>query len=261
MKPAFGIAVLALCLCLAPVARGQEASDPASEEEIVARVLELKRLIEELMATLPPEIRDELRRRLAAVSPAPAESTDPVAEPAPVIEPAVPEAPAVEAPVEPPPREGIPKLIERRRRPACNTLNALDENDDGKISSADRYWRYVYLWTDRNGDGQLQDREVESAYDRKVREIAVSLETFIRAKGNLGEIRVEDRIVLDLRGDGFSERSRGDDGVLVVAADALGRGDGPRLLEAGGGPLSGFQPFRAGLRLEVAGAVTELSCP
>ncbi len=289
------IAWFLLWLCLSPAAWAQGSGDAASPEEIVERILELQRQIDELLAALPPEVRDEVRRRLAepATEPAVADTEPVVAEATPepaapepaapepaapepaAPEPAAPEPaapePAAPAASEPaitaeapatPSSDGIPKLLERRsRRPPCTTLLALDENGDGKVSSADRYWRYVYLWTDRNGDGRLQEREVESAYDRKVREIAVSLETFIRAKGNLGEIRVEDQIVLDLRGDGFSQRSRGDDGVLVVDADALARGDGPRLLAAGGEPLAGYQAFRAGLRLEVAGVVTELSCP
>ncbi len=202
-------------------------------------------------------------------------AADPVAEPAastteppvesaaPVIAEANPDVTEAAAPaVEPPPSDGIPKLIRRRsKRPPCNTLRPLDENGDGKISSADRYWRYFYVWTDRNGDRRLQDREVASAYDRKVRELAVSLETFIRTKGGLGEVRIEDRVVLDLRGDGFSERARRDDGLLVVDAGALSRGGGPRLLGPGGDILDGFQAFRPGLRLELAGELTELNCP
>ncbi|MCP3935864.1 MAG: hypothetical protein GY708_10885, partial [Actinomycetia bacterium] len=237
-----------------------------------------------LMALLPPEAREELRRRLAEapaaenppfskggssdVEPAATEAMSASDPAAPQIAEAIPETMETSAPApaatatEPIPGDGIPKLIRRRsRRAPCNTLRPFDENGDGKISSADRYWRYVYIWSDRNGDRQPQDREVASAYDRKVREISVSLETFIRVKGGLGAIRVGDLIVLDLRGDGFSERGGGDDGILVVDAGALGRGNGPRLLGAGGEPLDGFVPFRSGLRLELASGVTELNCP
>ncbi len=316
------IAILALCALLATAALAQEA-EPTAPEEIVEQILELQRRIEELMAALPPEVRAELRRRLAeAPSPvataAPAETavepavtatevvapiaeavTEPTAETAEpaVVEPATetaveaiaetataPEthaggtpapqetAPAVPtaaaapsaapAATAPPSGEGLPRLIRRRsKRPPCNTLRLLDENGDGIVSSADRYWRYLYIWSDKNGDGQIQEREVASAYDRKIREIAVSLETFARIKGGLGEARVEDRIVLDLRGDGFNDRARRDDGVLAVDAGALARGDGPRLLGAGGEVLEGFVAFRAGLRLEISGQVTELNCP
>ncbi len=215
----------------------QEEAGTPSPEELVERILELHRRIEELMAELPPEARAEVLRRLAESAAAP---------------------PAVE----PSPASDVPKLIRRRsRRPECNTLRPLDENGDGRISAADRYWRHLYLWTDRNGDRQPQEREVASAYDRRVREIAISLETFIRVKGGLGEIRIEEAVVLDLRGDGFAERARRDDAVLVVDATALSRGGGPRLLGPGGEALEGYQPFRSGLRLDVAGELTEITCP
>ncbi len=282
--------VIAALLVAAP---GWAQEEPATQppEEIVERILELHGQIEQLLAALAPEARDELRRRLARLEgaepgqplpavPAPDQIVEappperaptpaaPAASPTAEADPGAMEAPesapvtAVAAATHPPPASEIPKLIRRRsRRAECNTLRPLDENGDGKISSADRYWRYLYLWTDKNSDSQVQEREVESAYDRRVREIAASLETFIRTKGGLGEIRIEDRVVLDLKGDGFSERARGDDGVLVVDATALRRGDGPRLLGPGGETLDGFQPFRSGLRLEASGNVLELSCP
>ncbi len=297
-----------LCLLLLPAMPARGDSAEPSQEEIVERVLELQRQIEELLAALPPEVRAELRRRLAAGA-TPASPTAPAPETIVGAAPAAPAAPAPSAPpaADPPagttpppstvpaaetpaaatpappmpappveaaataptveaapaaPSDGIPKLIRRRsRRAPCNTLSPLDGNGDGKISSADRYWRHLYLWTDKNDDRRLQDREVESVYDRRVREIAVSLETFLRAKGGLGEIQIEDRVVLDLRGDGFSERARRDDAVLVIDAGALARGDGPRLLGPGGEPLEGFQPFRAGLQLDLAGNLTALNCP
>ncbi len=235
----------------------QEESTAASQEEVARQILELQRRIEELIATLPPEARAELRQRLAAADSA----APPRAPQAPATEP--PPEPAVGAtPASPATPSDVPKLIRRRsRRAPCNTMQPLDENGDGIVSSADRYWRHVYLWTDKNGDRQIQDREVASAYDRRIREIAVSLETFVRIKGGLGEVRIEDRIVLDLRGDGFGERARRDDAILVVDAGALARGNGPRLFGPGGEPLEGFQPFRAGLRLELAGETIALNCP
>ncbi|MEM7353844.1 MAG: hypothetical protein AAF657_23795 [Acidobacteriota bacterium] len=156
----------------------------------------------------------------------------------------------------------LPLLKRRTPRSVCNTLTPLDENQDGQINSADRYWRYIYLWLDKNRDGQMQDREVESAYERGVREIAASVETFTRRRGSLGETRVRDRIVLDLSGDGFSERARKDDGVLVIDASAIRRGNGPQLLDAGSEALSGFQIFRSGLTIQLgSGQQTALTCP
>ncbi len=256
------IATLALCALLPLAAPAEESSTPPAQEDVVAQILELQHQLEELLATLPPEVRAKLRQRLAAPPPPePADTSEEAVATAPATEPAKPVVETVKPVVEPP-TSGIPKLIRRRsRRAPCNTLHSFDENGDGKISSADRYWRYLYLWTDKNGDRQIQDREVESAYNRRIREIAVSLETFVRTKGGLGEVRIEDQIVLDLRGDGFAERDRRDDGVLVIDAGALNRGNGPRLFGPGGEALRGFAPFRSGLRLELAGAVTELNCP
>ena len=152
-------------------------------------------------------------------------------------------------------------MVRRRltRGPHCNFLDALDGNGDGKISALDRYWRHLHLWSDTNGDRTVQEGEVVSVYERNVREIAVDLSTFIRKKGTLGEIRVGDSLLLDVRGDGFGG---GDDAVLVVDATRLKRGAGPELLSASGEPLDGFQPFEEGARLRGSdGEVTVFRCP
>ncbi len=251
-----------------PATAAQDVAEaPATEPATADAVAETAPVVEPVAVVEPAAAGSPVAEPTTATPPATAPVVAETAGATAVAEAAAEAEPATDtvastAPVEPPRGEGIPKLIRRRsQRAPCNTLHALDENGDGKISSADRYWRYFYIWTDKNGDRQVQDREVQSAYDQKIREIAVSLETFIRAKGGLGEIRVEDSIVLDLRGDGFSERNRRDDGILAIDADALGRGEGPRLLGAGGKPLAGYVAFRSGLRLEQAGDVTELNCP
>ncbi len=92
-------------------------------------------------------------------------------------------------------------------------------------------------------------------------EISAGLEAFSSDRMGHGEIRIVEEIELDLRGDGFSDRSR-DDAVLMVDASALQRGDGPRLLSASGEPIEGIRPFARGWRLEdAAGGVTRLDCP
>lgn len=238
----FRAAVLAVALLalLAGAAPAQDAPD-----EIVERIRELRREIDELLARLPPELREEVRRSLA--------------EPPP---PAVPEASAAApaAPVSPPPPPSPPSPPPPRRpRTACNTLTAFDTDGDGKVDARDRYWRYLYLWLDRNGNGRMEEREIVSPFDRKVREIATDLDGFAGAKGLYGEIRRGDYLVLDLRGDGFDGK---DDGVLLVDAGALARGDGPRLLSAEGEEIAGVQPFQRGWRLRDAdGTVTRLTCP
>lgn len=272
-------------------AQDEPATDALTEEQIVERILELRRQIDELIAALSPEMRQELERRLAAPdaapsppvpeppapeppTPAPPAPTPPTPAPpapespapeSPAPEPPTPEPPAPEAvaeaaPGEPAAAEPSPPLRRRRvRGPRCNFLEVLDSNQDGKISAFDRYWRHLYLWFDHNGDGTLQDGEIESAYERNVREIAVDLDVFIRKKGTIGEIRIGQHVTLDVRGDGIGG---GDDGVLVIDATKLKRGTGPEILAASGESLDGMQPFQEGWRIRTSeGGETVLSCP
>ncbi len=250
-----------LTLCLVFATRAI-AHDPqplpadATPQQLTERILALQREIDELRARLPA---------------AEAASAAPVAAP-PVDEPPAPSTqvadtasikapPVASTPPAPSASSGIPVLKRRPVRETCNTLVPLDENGDGRISAADRLWRHLYVWTDKNKDRQMQEKEVESAYARGVREISTSVETFIRSKGNLGEIRIKENIVLDLRGDGFSERSRQDDGVLLIDASAVARGDGPEILDDRGAVLGDLQPFRAGLQVRTGDQITPLSCP
>ncbi|MEE8526656.1 MAG: hypothetical protein V3T72_22190 [Thermoanaerobaculia bacterium] len=259
--------IISLILTLLPAtwafARDTAADEALSEDEIVERILDLQRQIDELVAELPAEARERLTRRLAATAPERApDASAPIAVPATPVEPApepaaVPAPPAVAAPAAAP----APQPLRRRltRRPHCNFLEVLDSNQDGKVSALDRYWRHLYLWSDSNGDRQVQDDEVASAYDLKVREIALDLDTFIFKKGHIGEIRVERFVTLDVGGDGLGSA---DDRVLVVDATKLGRGTGPRISSADDEPLAGFQPFQEGWRIEQDGAqVIVLECP
>lgn len=162
--------------------------------------------------------------------------------------------------VEPPP--ATPPTRPRRRRAPCRTLEPFDENDDGKINARDRYWRHLYLWIDKNRDGQAQERELESAYGAGVREIGRELRDFYRRKGSLGEIRRGELLLFDIGGDGFGGGRRVDDGALAVDADALRRGDGPSLLDADGRPITGIQPFTPNWQLDLGGGqIVKLECP
>ena len=246
--------------------------DTSDEAETIEKILALQRQIDELIAGLTPEARARLSERLAAaptqspeaVAPPPAASPPIAAAEAPesttVASPPVtpPERVAVTPP--PPPAEPEPRPVRRRsRRPQCNFLDHLDSNEDGRISSHDRYWRHLYLWADSNGDGQVQDGEVESAYELDVREISVNLDTFVRKKGNIGEIRVTDRLVFDTGSDGFGGA---DDRVLVVEASKIKRGTGPEIFSASGESLEGYQPFQEGWRIKQdGGESTVLACP
>ena len=248
---------LALLLALAvslPTAAQTETAGELSEAQVIERILELQRQIDELIASLPPAARAELEKRLA-------ERGAPAAVPAPAAElPAeAPRVAAAERKVQPPPAAAEPPVRRRLvRGPHCNFLTAFDSNQDGKVSALDRYWRHLFLWSDANGDRQIQEAEVASAYERNVREIAVDLDTFIRKKGTIGEVRVGEHLLLDVRGDGFDG---GDDGVLVVDATRLRRGTGPDLQSASGEPLGGFQPLQEGRQIrEGNGEITVLRC-
>ena len=274
LKPS---AWLTFCVLIysAPVDAQENPPPKLTTGELIERIIELQHEIDDLKAHLSPQALEQLRTRLAETQRAAPTALPPptgavAGETTPVVaEAALPaaaanlpaaaiteEVPAAEAP------GPLPLLRRRNQRPACNTLHILDENADGKISSQDRNWRHLYLWTDKNADGQRQEREIESTYDRGVRELSLSLETFIRTKGGLGEMRLDEHIVLDLRGDGFSDRARRDDGILLLDATSIQRGEGPKLLGPEGEVLDGYQPFRPGLRLQSAtGQVTSLNCP
>lgn len=234
-----------------------------SEEEVIERILELQASIDELLAGLPPERRDEIRRHLASGT-IEAPEAPPETVPNPPVAPSA-VAPSAASPPSPPPPSPPPPPPPRPRRPGrkvCNTLEAFDTNEDGMVDALDRYWRHLYLWLDRNRNSQMEKREIVSTFNEKVKDIATDLDSFSTFKRGRGEIRVGERILLDLRGNGFdSERSR-DDAVLLVDASALGRGTGPVLLSASGQPVSGIQPFEKGLRLrDSEGNVIRLNCP
>lgn len=236
---AAALAGIVLALPCAAPGRAQDKGDAATEQRI-ERILELHEEIDRLLETLPPEARVEITRRLAQRREAERAAPEPVLaeEPVPVMTP--------------------PRTPSERRRRACNTLWILDTNRDGTVDAADRYWRYLHLWID-NGDGTIDPREITSPYDRKVREISVALDTFEGAKKGIGEIRVDDYIVLDLDRDGF--QSGRDDAALMLDTGAIRRGDGPEILDRDGRVLDAVLPFAAGWQVRVGDEVTALECP
>jgi len=273
--------LLALVLALAPRAAAQDDEEAArrpptrAEARVIARILELQGEIDELLASLPPHLRDEVRERLIQLQ-APVETPPPAAEPAPeaAAEPA-PEAATGAAPQAAssapgaggsrsgPPPLVAPSLPAKIEPTSCNTLWLFDTDRSGNVDGADRYWRHLYLWRDKNGDGLLQDEEVLSAYEHGVRQIAVALDSFRRKNESVGEIEIDRYVILDVQGNGFDGiTGNGDDGALVVDASRLQRGVGPQLLSPEGEELEGFQPFRHGLRLrQDSGEELLLSCP
>lgn len=273
------------------------ASPGELDEAALAEIDRLRLEVERLLSTVPSSLHDQVRELLLAPStsveaapsevpapevPAPevpgtsirddaaveaAEPGSSVAEmdsPRDSVTPEEVKAEEVaEAVTEPSKQQGpTPQTRRQSRRPTCNSLDPLDENGDGKINAQDRYWRYLYVWIDHNRDGQRQEKEVESVYAAGVREIANGLGIFYRKKGSVGEIRRGDTLLLDLAGNGFGSGRRPDDGVLMVDADGLGRGDGPQVLDADGADVTGIEPFVAGWQMRLAdGGVLTLNCP
>lgn len=271
-------AVLLGALSLLPVqASAQDPRDagapPVGEQEVVDRLMELQEEIERLLPFLSPELRRRIAAELARRAAAQQKQAERAAREAP--EPAGEEAKAeagaeTDAAAEETPQQVAAGPTEPSRvrspaaRTACNTLEPFDTREDGRIDSGDRYWRYLYLWTDGNGDGEVTEREVRSVFEAGVRNISVRLDRFEGKEGSVGLLRIDRWIVLDPLGDGFSGGITGhtDDGALTVDAGALGRFSGPQLLGPDGRPLEGMQPFRPGFSLrEASGRVIELSCP
>ena len=250
---------------------------PVLTMEQADRLEELRREIETFLEQVPPQLREAVRQRLLASlgpAPAPPPAEEPPPEPTPAKSPIgvaqkptpppqptvaapPPEPPATEEPpAEEPPAEEPPR---RARRERCNTLEVFDENDDGRVTVTDRYWRYLYLWSDANGDGRVIDDEIESAYEAGVREISNHLQTFARKKKGLGEIRRERGLLLfDVRGNGFGGP---DDGALAIDTTALARSNGPQILDAEGQPVEGIQPIRKSWGVRMGDEVVVFNCP
>lgn len=271
-----------------------ESGPTRAEQEAMAEIFALQRRIETLLDGLSPEARASMRRHLEALAvttdgPAivgaeaseaaaaaagadglesaglrPDQSAPAPADSAAVAEPSSAPADAmagVDFSFLPPPRA-------RLAAPSadCNTLALFDSDGDGMLTARDRYWRHFYLWSDGDGDGEIAETEVLSAYERGVRAIPTGLDHLVHADDTAGtrrEIELDRYIVLDLFGNGFDSSPRmGDDGILVVDASRLSRGNGPQLRDETGLPLAGLQAFRSGLRLALAtGEVIVLGCP
>lgn len=236
-------------------------------DSVLERLLELERESEELLESLPPGAREEIERRLeaaAAEAPGGSEREEDEIEVEQVVEQQVEEQEeerveemgAVVAETRIPLVEPSSETVEAEVG-GCNPLAPFDSSQDGALNGSDRYWRHFYLWVD-NGDGDIDEAEVKSLFDVGIRRVSLDLESFTTAEKEVGGIGFEEWVVFELPPNKSSVRR----GALTVDSDALERGEGPRLLDAGRTAQRGFQPLRPGLFVATeAEELLELYCP
>ncbi|MEM8934145.1 MAG: hypothetical protein AAGE94_23330, partial [Acidobacteriota bacterium] len=83
-------------------------------------------------------------------------------------------------PAEPPAAPADPVSPTPGPRLRCELAVPLDTDQDRRLTAFDRYWRHLYLWTDVDGDGDLDEREAESPYERGIRSVELGLGSFVR---------------------------------------------------------------------------------
>ena len=257
------------------VAQNQPPDNPQSQEEVIERILALKLELDSLLETLDPALRGEVERRYRELIEQAAEKQAP---PEPITE---PEAPPITAPPAPPeptaevPEEAgeaaheptvVERLFEDEEAPVdpatlpqgCGTLAVLDTNQDGLVSGADRYWRYLRLWFD-TGDSVIQDDEIESMLEHEIRSFSTDLRYFQMPEKVTGDLSTDDLIRFHLLGkQAVGTRPP----ALVVQAGRLSRSGEVVLIDAEGQALTGFQPLGSGTRLELGdGSEQPLFCP
>ena len=231
-----------------------EAQEPETQEPAIVQPAIVR------PAIVQPE-PEPAESKTQPVTPPPVSKPEPAAEPASPV-PTPEPAPKVEPPIEQP-KVAAPAPLRSR---ACNTLDVLDSDGDGALTGLDRHWRHLYLWFDRNGDGKMDERELEQPYDKGIRSISLNLRTFVRGKKKRARelpILDESYLLLDLDGDGWKGViSSSKDGALALDFDAVRRGDGPSYKDTSGKDLTGIEPFRPGWTVVSSdGTAVELRCP
>lgn len=203
-----------------------------------------------------PRPESTAKADVAVLPPAPVDEAEPSPVESPMVE---PPAAATEIVSEPSAPEGpTPETaLEPATAPVCGTLTPLDSNEDGVLSGADRYWRYLRLELD--GGAGMESQGPASLYDLGIRTIDVELKFYATPDKERGDIDVGEAIHIELVGKG---RLAGESGVLVIDADRLARGGEVQLVDGSGTPLAGFQALRPGLALETTdGSRLPLLCP
>jgi hypothetical protein len=235
-----------------------EESVTRTQEEIILQILDLREQIEDLLAALPPEVREAVERRweqresVPAVEPPDAAPT--FVEPVTEIESGV-ELPTGSTPEtspippvasEPIVGEAEPRVgVAQEPAPPCGGFHLLDTNGDQLVSGADRQWRFLRLWFD-DGDGILTDSELESLFELGVRLIDVDLRFYVNAEGDSEDVDADDLIELARVGKGNSSRRTG---VLVIDSGRLARGEMLTLSGPDGDQTTGYLPMGSGLFL------------
>jgi hypothetical protein len=246
---------LLVLLAPPPVPAAEVAAiEELSDEQIVERILDLRRELDALLAALPADLRDEIERRYATSEHGEALVTTkpaPPLTPAPATAVAAPEAVASEAPSR---EASADTAVAEPAVEGCAELAAFDTNGDGTISGFDRYWRLFRLWRD-DGDGEVEPPEVVGLYDAGVREFSSSVRRYETVDGIRGDVRlVGGWVTFELVG------KKGGAAALLVDADRLSRGGELTLVNAAGEPLGGLHRLGETSMLSADGVVGPLSC-
>jgi hypothetical protein len=194
-------------------------------------------------------VEPQLPVREASETPAPAEAAQSEAQTVPSEEPPrqrdspvsgpSPATPPAPRPLEPVPGPAPDPAAPREH--TCNTLYVLDSNGDGFVSGADRFWRYLGLWSD-NGDGLLTDDEVQTLFKLRIRKVSARLYSYTTVKDVDGGVWLEDRIYFDLPGKGRQSRA-----TLTINAGGLARSDDFWLEDGEGNRLEGLIAIESGV--------------
>lgn len=215
--------------------------DPDDPGEIVREILRLQRRINDLMDLLPLETRAEVEEILESGGAPPPPRSEPEPRTA-TFEPSSPPPESVETEGEP---TGYGSSIVVVGRDDCNLLRPFDFDEDDVISSRDRYWRYLTLWKDANGDGTPQDTELTDLYEAGIQDVSVDLASVRFADGGTGRVELGRFIRVGVDGGPFGQAP-----VLAVDTSRLARGTGPAILPEGSEtPLRGIHPIERGWRV------------
>ena len=282
------LARLCITLALAGIAStlvAQETADPSQwdqTERLIEQILEMREQLEALLATLPPELRQEvearwLERQAERQASAQIESPTTPAEIAPLAQPEVPmptepiEAIAdaeetddllfepVEAQVDGETSVAPAQTEDPASTATCIHMAAFDTNEDGRVTGGDKYWRYLRLWKDNGDDTVNEELEIQTLYELGIKGFSLNLDYYDLPDDVSGDIRVGESVELMLFGPKIRSGSAA---TLVVQAGRMSRGSEIWLEDPSGQVLTGYQPIGPTIVAESAeGRRDPLVCP